>query len=147
MVFGPSVLAAVALLALGQPVFVHPCFKWPCWNFTGDLDFGMDTSNGKSRWEQHGLGLSPRFAILTVHLGLGAACLEHTCALQLPVTHQLCRFILGDAVGCEVMQGPSSHPPAPATVSPSPGARAVLASAACPADAFSWDSKSLYRKP
>ena len=80
----------IAQLALGQPVFGHPCFKWPCWNSTGDLDIGMNATNGKSRLEQHGVDLSlhptPTFASLRVHLGLGAACLTlHMCqALYCP---------------------------------------------------------------
>lgn len=58
--FGPFCACwRIAQLALSQLKFGHLCFKWPCWNWTGGLGIGMSATNGKSRLEQHGLGLFP----------------------------------------------------------------------------------------
>lgn len=79
--FGPFCACwRIAQLALSQLKFGHLCFKWPCWNWTGGLGIGMSATNGKSRLEQHGLGLFPPppqpFANFEGWFGLGG-CLSH----------------------------------------------------------------------
>lgn len=76
VMFGPSWACwCIAQLALSQLGFGHLCFKWPCWNWTGGLGIGMSGTNGKSRLEQHGLGLfpppHPAFCQLEGSFGLG----------------------------------------------------------------------------
>lgn len=74
----------------------------------------MNATLCKSKLQQHGLGLffffSLLFAILRVHLDLGvlvsySVCTECRGARDPP----WCRLIPGDAVGCGLMQAPSSQ--------------------------------------
>lgn len=152
--FGPFCACwRIAQLALSQLGFGHLWFKWPCWNWTGGLGIGMSATNGKSSLEQHGLGLfpppHPAFCQLEGSFGLGG-CLSRAPRVPSsvsPVSLPWCGLVSGDAVRRGVMQGPPSHPPVPVKTRAAVRGGAALAGAACPADVFSRNAKSMYRKP